>query len=461
MIINTDKAYILGLLIGGGIIQNRSLQIRLPYKKWGNVLNNPTRCGQISTDILTRIKPIMESVYSIQISYIVGTDWQLFSPNVSDLLIKDLTFLGLPTAGEFREYADLSSLIQMLDNSEKVRFFVAGLIDTIGSMAQSHRRYTEDFQVVSFEFKGKNFLLVKQIVEIFQKINCTPDQILWNHPNQHSGTDRYYKSWKKGFKVRVSLDDYINEASFFCKAKRESALENIQLEKNERTTYLKIPSLYLRNTLHVDENSTWLPSYLRGYHFIHNMHLAKFLGLDLIDNEILREWVRDSYKYVNPFTILTKGTTQEIEDIINNEIYLKKSRWKKIDLNTKDLISICQTDTGKLIYGKSESDGFPINYILQGISFIISASLNRNLFGKRVTGNYIDNIVENVPDYYKRKFIIDVYKPNKGTCLLIKSKLYGVLVGYVNNQFIKPLVTRDGDFGIKMINPDYSDCVSL
>ena len=44
---NTDKAYLLGLVIGGGIFGNAEdvFRIRLPYKQWGSYEQNPQRAG--------------------------------------------------------------------------------------------------------------------------------------------------------------------------------------------------------------------------------------------------------------------------------------------------------------------------------------------------------------------------------------------------------------------------------
>ena len=50
---DTDKAYLLGLIIGGGVFGNAEdvFSIRLPYKKWGSYLENPQRAGEIAGDI--------------------------------------------------------------------------------------------------------------------------------------------------------------------------------------------------------------------------------------------------------------------------------------------------------------------------------------------------------------------------------------------------------------------------
>ena len=54
---DTDKAYLLGLIIGGGVFGNAEdvFSIRLPYKKWGSYLANPQRAGEIAGDILRKV----------------------------------------------------------------------------------------------------------------------------------------------------------------------------------------------------------------------------------------------------------------------------------------------------------------------------------------------------------------------------------------------------------------------
>ena len=54
---DTDKAYLLGLIIGGGVFGNAEdvFRIRLPYKKWGSYIENPQRAGQIAGDILRKV----------------------------------------------------------------------------------------------------------------------------------------------------------------------------------------------------------------------------------------------------------------------------------------------------------------------------------------------------------------------------------------------------------------------
>jgi len=68
---NTDKAYLLGLIIGGGAFGNAEdvFSVRLPFKKWGSYLENPQRAGQISRDIMSVVSPMFRNTYGLVISF--------------------------------------------------------------------------------------------------------------------------------------------------------------------------------------------------------------------------------------------------------------------------------------------------------------------------------------------------------------------------------------------------------
>jgi hypothetical protein len=452
MHLNTEKSYLIGLLVGGGIIKSNSLQIVLPYKKWGDLKIEPQRGGGISEDILKRAKPLWQQHYKVDISYKIDSEWKIVFDHISSELKEDLLFLNLLDSGELRNNADLTKLIPLLDNEEKIRSFIAGIVDTVGSLAKSHRRFSDQFQIVSLEFKGRNFALVTDIAKLLVKINCVPDQILWNHPNQHSGLDRYYSSWKKGFKIRVALDDYILRGSFVFESKQLSATENQSVQKKQNTSTGKKSNIHGRTTLHVDENTDWLPESVRGLHFIHYTHIAEHLGLKLPLSSI--DSISDYYKYVSPFTVLTKGTLSEVSDIIKDEEYLNKTsfRYKTVDL--KNLLETFEKNSNSLLFGNTTSDGFPVNYILQGLAYVIASGDPTKVKGKRVLGSYTDLLKE------VGAVNAQIGIPNKGTCLHIKNGTSAALVGYVNNEFTKTLVKSNGT-SVRVSNPDFSKCIKL
>ena len=233
--INTDKAYLLGLIIGGGFFGNAEdyFQIKLPYKKWGSIIDNPQRAGAIAKDIVTKVNAMFRAIYNLSIQY-EATDkgnWTILCEGDISELKEDLQNLGIECEGELRGNVDLQPIIDLLVDDNLKRRFVAGLADTIGSMAKSERRFTDEHQIISFEIKGYNFQFVCDLCRLLYSINAIPDQINWNHPNIHCTSNPYYKQWNKGFKLRILLDQYAQYGSFSFRTKAESSQENRKLQK--------------------------------------------------------------------------------------------------------------------------------------------------------------------------------------------------------------------------------------
>ncbi len=460
-IVDTDRAYILGLILGGGEIIGNRLVITLPYRNWGSLSINPERGGEISGYIMNTLKPIWRHAYGIDVSYTVTREsWEIFC-EVNEALKNDLISLQLPSAGKIKETANISTLCEKLDNQEKIKRFIAGLTDTIGSLAKSHRHRVAKNQIISFEFSGKNFNLITSLVGLFSKINCYPDQILWNHPNFHSGANRYYKSWKKGFKLRIRLYDYMLKGNFVSEAKRLSAEENALLQNTGEKTMADTLSINGRTTLHMDENSEWLPSNIRGLHFIHYTHLLYILGgavsKEMLD--FLQKKLETPETLITPFTMLTKGTKQEIQEIIKNEPYLRESKYREVSITDFNL-AINSRDTS-MVYGVDEYRGFPKNHIMHAITYVVLAQMGSDkIFGTRISGKFEEEF-ETIKDKIS-SIGVKILKPDRGTCLIVETKDYAALVGYVDDEFNKKLVSVDKNtLKMRIKNPTYLDCFPL
>ncbi|MCH2546754.1 MAG: hypothetical protein MK052_03975 [Alphaproteobacteria bacterium] len=457
MKVNLDQAYLLGLLVGGGVVHKNSLQIVLPYKKWGEIAVNPARGGQIAKDILQRLNPLFSNSYGMDVSYKVGTDWKIVSEDITESFKLALSAYGLPKAGELRSSANLQVLRPLLTSLEHKKRFITGLVDTIGSLATSHRRFVSTFQVISFEFKGSNFELVRDVAKILIDMNCLPDQILWNHPNQHSGTDRYYRSWKKGFKIRVSLDDYMLKGGFVFSSKKLSAEKNKTLQNSKKANSTEDKAIRVggRSALHIDENNEWLPSKVRGGHYIHNLHFYALMGLPTPEGFDLQHYLNNFHHYFCPFTCLTKGSSEEIKEIIASEPYLTATTYKTSILTCQQLKDAAEKSSG-LVFGKTKEDGFPRSNILQAVAFIIASNgVAGKTKGKRVLGSY-EAIINTEPN-----FQISIGLPNKGTCLLLQAGNYAALIGYVNNDFNKTLIVKKEKAKVYLREPVFKECVQL
>ena len=138
---DTDRAYLLGLIIGGGIFGNAEdvFRIRLPYKKWGSYLENPGRAGQIAGDILRKVGQMFRAVYNLTVQYETteGGTWTILCEGDTTAVKDDLARYGITCEGEVRGNVDISRIVPELVDDNLKRRFVAGLADTIGSMAKS------------------------------------------------------------------------------------------------------------------------------------------------------------------------------------------------------------------------------------------------------------------------------------------------------------------------------------
>ncbi|RNC29966.1 MAG: hypothetical protein AWM53_00189 [Candidatus Dichloromethanomonas elyunquensis] len=455
---NNDKAYLLGLIIGGGIINptKSNLIIVLPYKRWGKVISNPIRAGKIASDILLKVKPVFENEYDISVTFNPEPEWSIVCTGNLEKLTDDLHKFGIVNGGELRKNAGIENLIPYLCDENLKRQFIAGLADSIGSVVNSHRRFNDDYQIISFEFSGDNFRLVFEICQLLNEIKCFADQILWNHPNQHSGNDRYYGhyygTWKKGFKIRVLLDQYTKKGSFVFNAKLEAAKENIEKEKTEEHEANSCLDRRINvngiKPVHIDEDNFWIPKNLRGYHFVHHKHLCAMFGCPYVPKNQLKPILDNLECYITPFTVITKARVDQINKILESEEVLKNRTYTKYEVKVEKLIEIYKRDPNTLIWGNSkDKSGYPVNKVLQALAAVLSME-SRTSRGKRTSGNFIRSIEDAISnDTIKH---INIYMPDKLTPIKILGTNFGALVGPENPGVYKKLIEKDSEFGYKV-----------
>ena len=353
---NTDKAYLLGLIIGGGAFGNAEdvFSIRMPFKKWGSFLENPQRAGQISRDIMSVVSPMFKNTYGLIVSFEASENiWTILCDGDTSSLKTDLQSFGIPCDGEVYVSANISRVCAELVDDNLKRRFVAGLADTIGSMAESQRRFTSEHQILSFEIKGYNFNFVCDLCRLLHSINCIPDQVNWNHPNIHCPSNPYYADWSKGFKLRILLDQYAQFGAFAFRTKAESAVENRSLQQQTHSS-LPCPEQKMNVTpscIHPAENDALLPEVIRGGHYIHYRHFCAVLGCEHAPCDKLLEKFSKIGDLVIPFPIQCKDSTLEIEKIIANDPLLAERDYIEINIRIASMLEEYQSNKKALLYG--------------------------------------------------------------------------------------------------------------
>ena len=446
MMMDTDKAYILGLIVGGGIWGNAEdvFRIRLPFKQWGSYEANPKRAGDISRDVMKMVSPLFRVIYGITVSYdtTAGGVWNILCEGDLSILRAELEGYGIKCEGEVRKTANINKIVPELVDDNLKRRFIAGLADTIGSTKRSHRRFSDDKQMVSFEISGFEFDFVCSLCKLLHSIGCYPDQILWNHPNFHCASNPYDRKWKKGFKLRVYLDQYEKFGAFAFTSKVLSVRENKSLEKEENVA-IPCPEREIRSPsvtcVHCDENSPLLPETIRGGHYLHNRHVCAVLACEHAPYGAVTELLAHAEDCINPFPVLVKGTLGEILDILDKEPIYQKCHFRTVNMKIADLYG--DTDR-EFLFGTGDDAGYPMNKVILAVTYLIAAVTDQ-LNGLRPRGSK-DKIIW---DYLKVHPEAEVFirVPDLMTAIVVEMGGYAAMVGANNPKVYKKLIERDAE----------------
>lgn len=450
---DTDKAYLLGLIIGGGVFGNAEdvFRIRLPYKEWGSYIDNPERAGKIAGDILSKVGQMFRAIYGLSVQYETspGGTWTILCEGDTSLVKDDLTRYGISCEGEIKRNVDIEKIVQELVDDNLKRRFVAGIADTIGSMAKSQRRFSQEHQIISFEINGYNFKFVCQLCQLLNSINCTPDQVNWNHPNIHCASDPYYKQWHKGFKLRILLDQYAKFGAFAFRTKAESSSENRKLQHaTHKAIKCEERELHIYpSTIHTAENDPRLPDIIRGGHYIHFKHICAVLGCEHAPYSQLDTFMTQLGHYITPFPILYKDEYSKILSVVNSDSLLFERKYQISNISVSSLFEKYQHNNVLLLFGHSDDTGYPISELLKSIAYIIADK--NELYGKRPKGGYIHIIEKHISE--NPNLHVEMRKPDLLTPLIILGNGRGALIGAKNPSVYEKLLTIDPNNKYKVL----------
>jgi hypothetical protein len=453
MSIDTDRAYLYGLIVGGGLFGNdqNSFVIQLPYKKWGSFEKNPERAGEIATSIVECVKPLFESLYGITCSYGMSKGkWLITCSGSTKQLRKEFLGLGITLSSEIRKTANIEKLVENLKTDISKNRFLAGLADTIGSLAESQRRFTEKFAIISFEFNGFNYDLAYRVCRLLASMGMYSDQIEWNHPNQQAGQDPCYDNWKKGFKVRVPLDEYAAFGKFAFSAKAHAAKEVMAKQKGQVNHSIPCSQrpIHLSNIcVHPAENSPSLPNAIRGGHFVCQKHYCALMGCPFAPADKIATLLRTAGQHVVPFPIIHKDTLENIQAIISNDDFYRTLVFQDSTYTLKAINDLYQESNIYLMFHKDKKSGYPINYIRQALAYIIATEKGL-LNGKRVAGNQNDLISKTLMENPTMLFTFKV--PDLLSILIVTDGTNGAIIGAENPLFYQKL-TSITENGLKLI----------
>lgn len=425
--INHIRAYLLGLLIGGGKIDKDTFVIDLPFKKWGM---ETKRMNIIALDILIKICQNFHDTYNFNVTYEIGNNkWLIKTIDGADIspVIRDLESLNLPTGGFLLSTVDLTTAKKNLTGIS-VESFLSGIFDARASLTLSHRRFNDDAPVVSLEIPGstKNFKFVVQICSWLTDLGSVTDQILYNHPNQHSSSDPLYKGWKKGFKIRFLVKSFLAQHSFALQAK---SIEVTKIEKQQKKK--EQPPCHLRRlkqvspiSIHCEQNSEILPEEVRNKIFFHYHHFCAVLGCPHAPKDEIAKLVKKKNSLINFFPLLSKGTRKELKKVFKNiqSSFFPDKQIRKHKFIVRNLLA------------DGAFKGF--SGIDQGIAYLFAPILN----GKRHTGS-MKNIIEDAMEH--RLSIITIGEDFDNPLLIINnSNDRAFICSSIGNKLNQELINK-------------------
>ncbi len=330
-------------MVGGGKIDKNTFLIDLPFRKWGK---ETSRMSQIAEDILTRICDYFKLSYNFNVRYKIGNGKWIIEPfdnaDYSEI-IDDLNYLGLPTSGFLLKNANLIKSKAILKDIQ-IESFLSGIFDTRASLALSHRRFTSDAPVVSIEIPGstKNFSFVVQLCSWLTELGSITDQILYNHPNQHSSSNPYYKGWKKGFKIRCLVNSFLKKHSFLLQAKAVDVSKIKKTQKKVEQDSCLLRKLEKHNvvSVHIDQNSRDLPIEVRNKLFFHYHHFCALLNCPFAPIEKIRNLVKNASEYITFFPRLLKDEFNVVNVQFNSirELYYPESNIFEFVMTVESII---------------------------------------------------------------------------------------------------------------------------
>lgn len=385
--LNHNKTYIIGLLVGGGKLDKDSFIIELPFKKWGM---EPSKMNVIAVDILQRIASLFNREYGLNVTYEIGNSKWFIKPIENqdyDNLKNDLKQLGLPSIGFLLNSADINIAKNRLKGIT-AESFLSGFFDTRASIALSHRRFNNEAPVVSIEIPGstKNFQLVVQLCSWLTDLGSTTDQILYNHPNQHAKADPYYKGWKKGFKIRFLIQSFLATHSFALQAKAIDATKIKKSQKKDEQDSCPLRKIRQPSplTVHNEMDSDSLPSEVQNKLYFHYFHYCASIGCKHAPLKEVERVVSEKKSLISFFPRLSKGSITEID---NHFRTIAKDYFPAIELQKK-ILSV----ESILSANRSFSKYYGIE---QGLAFLLTDKLN----GKRHSGPMENVLNDNLKTY--------------------------------------------------------------
>lgn len=286
---NTEMAYLLGMILGNGEIQRDNSETRItidiPHK---NLYTDDLKDVQIyvkasTVDIRSIVEPLIGNNLTVTQNK-RSTVLTFVKANDEYITREILRFIG---NGRHHSTMRMDPSLFSLTVDEK-KALLRGIGDVTGYIRRSNIAYgQEGAHRVYIEIPG-NWYMVIDIANMLKAVDVPVQTIDFGHPNFRDGNLEKYNQgkpyfWKKEHQVKIFANEYL-PIGFNIKHKQD-ALEKYSEELLEFIDPAKTHKFYWEKPIrrrerpnHPHENDPSLPEEIRGKHFDSWTDLARLLG---------------------------------------------------------------------------------------------------------------------------------------------------------------------------------------
>lgn len=286
---NTQMAYLIGMILGNGEVQRKTdtttITIELPHK---NLIDDEGREVAVYVksslaDIRSVIEPLIG--HSLPISETKkATQFSFTKPNEDYTMREILRFIG---NGVHHSTMTMNNELFSMTTDEK-KELLRGMADVTGYIRRSNIAFgQEGWHRVYIEIPG-NWQLVIDIANMLKDLDIPVQTIDFGHPNfrdsnlkKYNEGKKYY--WKKEHQVKIWANEFLPIG--FNIVHKQRALEKYADELLEYLDENKTHKFYWEKPLkrknrpfHPMVNDDLIPEIIRGKHYESWTLLAKDLG---------------------------------------------------------------------------------------------------------------------------------------------------------------------------------------
>lgn len=286
---NTEMAYLLGMILGNGEIQRDNNETRItidiPHKNlYTDDLKDVKVYVKASTvDIRAIVEPLVG--HNLTVTQTNRSTILSFIKSNDEYITREIIrFIG---GGKHHSTMRMNQDLFSITADEK-KSLLRGIADVTGYIRKSNIAYGQDgAHRVYIEIPG-NWYMVIDIANMLKDVDVPVQTIDFGHPNFRDGEQKKYNQgkpyfWKKEHQVKIFANEFL-PIGFNIKHKQD-ALEKYSEELLEFIDPVKTHKFYWEKPIkrknrpiHPHESDDYLPIEIRGRHFDSWTELARLLG---------------------------------------------------------------------------------------------------------------------------------------------------------------------------------------